>query len=195
MAVRPEDVMGDTWFWKDDLHIARRLFYGKWLGGNAAFVSMRMLPALIAARGDVDPYTLHERGRLPETTLRVYEAIERDRQLSTSDLRQAAGLAATADRRLFDQATVQLSSLFLICKTGLRGRTRGTYAYIWGLVEDFLPEVLREAAAIRPEDGAATVAARLQAGGVQMTPVRWRHLFGWDAETLGAALKRADSAA
>jgi len=182
---KPDDIWG-TWFWKDDLHEARRLYYGKLLGGRPTFVAMDMLPSVIAARGDIDPRTLHERGALTAEALRVYEALERHGELSTGDLRRAAGLDGAGARTAYDRAVTFLGALFQICKTGITGRTRGTYGYRWGLVERWIPETLARAARIRPHDAARTVAERLRGLGVEMTPERWRRLFGWDAETIAA---------
>src|SRR5689334_17970876 len=67
-AVTPwtgSEVTFQTWFWKDGLHIEKRLYYGKLLEAETpAFVSMEWLPAFIAAQGDNDPHTLHEKGLL-----------------------------------------------------------------------------------------------------------------------------------
>src|SRR5690349_16498124 len=70
------EILLQTWFWKDDLHIERRLYYGQILGsGVPAFASLDFLPYLIAAQGDNDARTLYEKGRLPDNALRVYEHI------------------------------------------------------------------------------------------------------------------------
>jgi hypothetical protein len=67
-----------TWFWKDDLHIERRLYFGMLLAPDTPlFVSLALLPVLIAAQGDLDARTLHEKGLLASNALRVYEHIER----------------------------------------------------------------------------------------------------------------------
>ncbi|NLI01122.1 MAG: winged helix DNA-binding domain-containing protein [Chthonomonadales bacterium] len=183
---KPDDIW-DTWFWKDDLHEAKRLFYGKLLGGSPTFVSMELLPPLIAARGDVDPYTFHEQGRLTADAIRIYDALVRCRQLTTTELRVEAGLMAKASKAAFDSAVTALGALFQICKVGITGRTRGTYGYRWGLVEDWAPEALAKAARLRPEDGARQVASRLRAMGVVLEARDWKRLFGWDDEIIEAA--------
>ncbi len=182
---KPDDIWG-TWFWKDDLHIARRLFYGKLLAGRPAFVSMPLLPSLIAARGDVDPHTYHEQGRLSAEAVRVYEALVRCRDLATSDLRREAGLADKGDRSTFENAVTALGALFQICKTGITGRTRGTYSYRWGLLEDWLPDTLSVAARIRPHDAARRICAHLASIGATLSRADTRRLFGWDDDTLDA---------
>jgi hypothetical protein len=187
MEIRPQDVMGHTWFWKDDLHAAKQLYYGKLFGGNAGFVSMAFLPSVIAARGDIDPHTLHEQGRLSDSALRVYEALMKRRALPTRDLRREAGLAASGERTAFENAAVALTGLFQICKVDITGRTRGTYSYVWGLVEDWIPETLSAASRLRPHAAARTVAARLAGMGVRLEERHWKRLFGWDDETVAAA--------
>lgn len=183
----PDDIW-NTWFWKDDLHIEKRLYYGKLLAGLPTFVSFGFLPFVLAALGDVDPYTMHERGVLSIQALRLYEALERYGELSTGALRRETGLVGPRSRAVFDRAMVSLQSLFLVCKTGLTGRTRGTYGYRWGLVERWIPETLRQAAGIAPTDAAREVAARLVSVGVRLSADQYRRLLGWSADTAEAAL-------
>src|SRR5207237_2027560 len=58
---RGMEVTLQTWFWKDDLHNERRLYFGMLLAPDIpVFVSLKFLPALIAAQGDIDARTLHE---------------------------------------------------------------------------------------------------------------------------------------
>ncbi len=187
MGFSGSDVMLSTWFWKDDLHRDKRLFYGKLLAGNPTFVSMDFLPTLIAARGDIDPHTFHELGRLTDASIRIYETLCTRRELATRDLRREAGLAASRDQSSFESGLNALSALFQICKTDITGRTRGTYSYVWGLMEDWIPVVLQEAARLRPHDAARAVAARLSTLGVHPTEKQWKRLFGWDDETIAAA--------
>jgi len=182
----PDDIWG-TWFWKDDLHEAKRLYYGKLLGGRPTFVAMDFLPCVIAALGDVDPYTLHEQGRLTADALRIYEVLLRRRELSTGELRREVGLTGPGTKPVFEKAVTSLCALFQVCKTRITGRTRGTYGYRWGLVEDWVPEVLARAAALEPEEAARAVARRLRSMGVPLKPVHWRRLTGWGDEEVAWA--------
>ncbi len=190
MDLRKPDDIWDTWFWKDDLHEQKRLYYGKLLAGKPTFVSMDFLPNVVAALGDVDPHNLHERGALTAEALRIYEALLRHRQMATGDLRRESGLADRSSKSAYDKAVTSLGAIFQICKTGITGRTRGTYGYRWGLVEDWVPEVLEQAARIRPHNAARAVADRLCEVGVDLRPKDLRRLFGWDAETAEAACTR-----
>lgn len=177
----PEEIW-ETWFWKDDLHIAHRLFYGKLLAGRPTFVANDLLPAIIAAQGDVDPRTLAERGLLSSEALRVYAALVRERRLSVGDLRRVAGLDAKEQKAAFETALERLSAWFQICKVGITGRTRGTYGYVWGLVEEWTPATLAAAARLEPGAARRCVRDRLEAYGVALTPAHWRRLFGWEPQ-------------
>jgi hypothetical protein len=184
---KPDDIWG-TWFWKDDLHVAKRLFYGKLLAGKPTFVAPALLPYVVAAKGDVDPHTYHEQGRLSAEAVRIYEALQRHAELATTDLRREAGLASRDSKAAFENGVTALGALFQICKTGITGRTRGTYSYRWGLFEHWAPEALTEAARLRPQQAARYVVVHLRSVGVELRVEQWRRLFGWDADTAEAAV-------
>jgi len=89
-----------TWFWKDDLHIARRLYFGMLLAPDIpVFVSLSLLPVLIAAQGDIDARTLHEKGLPASDALRVYEYVERHGPTATQALPWSAEETQAARRR------------------------------------------------------------------------------------------------
>lgn len=146
-------LMNQTWFWKDDLHIAKRVFYGPLLAGHFVFVSMELLPSMIAAQGDNDPRTLFEQGRLASNALQVFEHIARQGPTATNAIAWPSG-----SRHLYLTA---LQQKFLLTKHGLTGRTRGTYGYVWGECQPFFPDAFERAARIAVPDARAAVAARL----------------------------------
>ena len=178
---KPDDIWA-TWFWKDDLHIAKRLFYGKLLAGKPTFIAPALLPAVVAAQGDVDPYNLRDQGRISAAAVRIYEALLTRRRLAARDLRLEAGLTGADDKAAFEAGLQSLSALFQICKVDITGRTRGTYGYVWGLVEDWAPEALAAAARLRPEAAAKQIAAHLRSYGVGLPSRKWQRWFGWADE-------------
>ena len=169
-----ERVMFHTWFWKDDLHLEKRLCYGQfWGAGVPLFVSLEMLPALIAAQGDNDPRTLYEAGRLSHLALSLYEHVERHGPTPKNRLPYPAKTSQTPP-------LAQLQQRFLITKVALTGRTRGTYGYLWGLCDEFWPEAFAEAAKLSPEEGRERVLECLRAGGVTISDVKIARALRWD---------------
>lgn len=168
------DVTMQTWFWKDDLHVERRLFYAPLLcpGDVPAFAALSLLPALIAAQGDNDPRTLYEKGRLPQAALAIYEHVERGGPTASN------GLPGTAADR--PPALAHLQRRFLLTKHSLTGRTRGTYGYRWCLCEEAFPEAFREASRIPVAEARGRVVERLRAAGAAgLTPEGAARLFRW----------------
>jgi hypothetical protein len=170
---RGSDMTFQTWFWKDDLHTERRLFYAPLLAPDTpAFASLAFLPYLIAAQGDNDPRTLYEKGRLASNALRVYEHVERSGPTATNALPWPPG-----SRMLYLTA---LQQRFLLTKHSLTGRTRGTYGYRWCLCEEAFPDAFAVAGRISVADARAHVIEHLRSQGADgLTSERAARLFRW----------------
>ncbi|HLV81275.1 MAG TPA: hypothetical protein VKT32_13390 [Chthonomonadaceae bacterium] len=171
-AWRGAELTQRTWFWKDDLHIERRLYFGMLVAPDIpVFVSFALLPALIAAQGDIDARTLHEKGLLASNAMRVYEHIERHGPTATQALPWPPG------SRMLYLATLQQK--FLLTKYDLTGRTRGTYGYRWGLCEDAFPDSFTAAARLPVSTAREQVLAHLSRYSPDMTMERAARLFRW----------------
>src|ERR687883_494416 len=57
-----DDDSGRVWVWKNDLPAAGLAYYGKALAGKPAFVSLEMLPPLLATCGEEDLARLYAQG-------------------------------------------------------------------------------------------------------------------------------------
>jgi len=169
---RDAEVTGSTWFWKDDLHIDRKLYFGMLLAPDIpVFVSLSILPALIAAQGDIDARTLFEKGQLAPNALRVYEHVERAGPTATSALPWPPG-----SRMLYLAA---LQQKFLLTKYDLTGRTRGQYGYRWCRCEAAFPESFDEAARLDVRASREKILSHLGAHGADLTRERAARLFRW----------------
>jgi hypothetical protein len=167
-----KEVTFQTWFWKDDLHIERRLYFGMLLAPDIpVFVSLDLLPALIAAQGDIDARTLHEKGLLASNALRVYEHIESAGPTATQALPWPSG------SRMLYLATLQQK--FLLTKTDLTGRTRGTYGYRWDLCENVFPDSFVRAARLSVSGARDQILSHLNKNGADVTLERATKLFRW----------------
>ncbi len=166
------DLTYQTWFWKDDLHIERRLYFGMLLAPDIpVFVSLALLPSLIAAQGDIDARTLHEKGLLASNALRVYEHIERSGPTATQALPWPSG------SRMLYLATLQQK--FLLTKVDLTGRTRGTYGYLWDLCENVFPASFSQAARLSVSTAREQILSHLNQNGANVTLERATRLFRW----------------
>lgn len=164
-----------TWFWKDDLHIEKHLYYGKLLGAETpTFVSMEMLPVLIAAQGDNDPRTLHEKGRLSQMAFEIYDHIERNGPTASNRLPWRPG-----SRQMH---LIALERRFLITKQALSGRTRGTYGYIWGKADDFFPESFATAGRLPVKVAQEQIVTHLNSQGLSLTHAEVARLLRWSEE-------------
>ena len=128
----------DPWFWKDDLHAEKRLFYTRVFGGQPGFVSLALLPALLATNGAVADELLFT-GALSLEAQEIYHLIAAHGPIAIKDLKRALTPEALrgATRVLHD-----FDRQFIISKTGISGRERYSYGYIWDLMERWMPEML-----------------------------------------------------
>ena len=170
---RGMDLTLKTWFWKDDLHTERRLYFGMLLAPDIpVFVSRAMLPFLIAAQGDIDARTLYEKGLIASNALRIYTHVEQHGPTATNALPWQKG------SRMLYLATLQQK--FLLTKFDLTGRTRGKYGYRWELCEKAFPESFAEAARCAVPDARAHVRAHLNRfGGDGITLSQAERMFRW----------------
>ncbi len=170
-------VMGRTWYWKDDVHSNRRLYYAKVIAGQPSFIAPDYLPDFIAGlagRGqglERDPVRLYQEGRLSRLAYRTFECLSDQGPLPTSALRRMAGLS--------DRALVELQRRFLICKVGVTGRSRGTYGYIWDLAERFWPDAFQDSRGTAPGAARSRIRARLHEFGLVADPALEARLFLW----------------
>jgi hypothetical protein len=169
------ELTNKTWFWKDDLHIERKLYFGMLIAPDVpVFISLALLPSLIAAQGDIDAQTLHEKGLLARNAVKVYEHVARYGPTATAALPFPPG-----SRMLY---LASLQQKFLLTKYDLTGRTRGTYGYRWGLCEEAFPESFSQAARLRVPEARQQVVAHLARHGVEISVERATSLFRWRPE-------------
>jgi hypothetical protein len=173
-------VLGETWFWKDDLHFARRLYYARIVRGQPTFVSPDFLPDFVAALGsERDAGRLYLEGRLPRETRVILDYLTEHGPQPTRALRRGARLAGRDQSAATERALTDLQRRFLICKVNLTGRTRGTYSYVWDLAERFWPEPFDEARGTSTTLARDRVRARLVEMGIAPGRALEARLFLW----------------
>ncbi|MBO0792050.1 MAG: hypothetical protein J2P36_14035 [Ktedonobacteraceae bacterium] len=178
-------VLDRTWYWKDDLHFARQLYYGKIIRGQPSFIAPDYLPDFIAAlagRGqeeERDVTRLFLAGRLSREAKVIYEYLLDNPARPSRDLRRGTSLSSASMKTATERALVELQRRFLICKTGLTGRTRGTYSYVWDLAERFWPEAFSDARRTAPQIARSRIRGQLRDFGIEPTAQLEQRLFLW----------------
>ncbi len=166
------EVTNQTWFWKDDLHIERKLFFGMLLAPDIpVFVSLAFLPYLIAAQGDIDAETLYEKGLIASNARHIYQHILQNGRTPTAAIPMQKG-----SRMLY---LASLQQKFLLTKYDLTGRNRGTYGYRWCLCEEAFPESFEAAGRIGVADARNYVVAHFRGFGGEITPETAARMFRW----------------
>jgi len=177
--------MTQTWFWKDDLHLARRVYYGKIIRGQPTFIALDYLPDFVAAIGgrgqeiERDPARLYQEGRLSRAAFVVYQHLLDHPAQPTRELRRGLGGSAGDRSPATDHALLELQRRFLICKVDLTGRERGTYSYVWDLAEHFLPDEFAEAQGTSADAARDRIRRRLAEFGIRTNPASEEKLFWW----------------
>ena len=170
--------ISDPWFWKDDLHIEKRLYYTRVFGGQPGFISNALLPMFVATNGAVFDELLFD-GQLTPEEQQVYRLIEGSGPIPIKELKR---LLTPDAKRAASRIIIDLDRAFLISKTGITGRTRGTYGYIWDLTERWIPEVLAAADLLGRKQAASLLRDHLSAFGVPPASPFYAKILGWPSE-------------
>lgn len=185
MGETATSVLDRTWFWKDDLHFSRQLYYGKIIQGQPSFIAPEYLPDFIAAlagRGleqERDVNRLYFAGRLSGEAKTIYEYLDEHGAQPSRELRRGARLGDKSMKLATERGLVELQRRFLICKVDLTGRTRGTYSYVWDLAERFSPEAFADARQTSPTAARSKIRGQLREFGIEPTPQLENRLFLW----------------
>jgi hypothetical protein len=165
--------LGETWFWKDDLHVQKRLYYTRLFFNKPGYISMEYLPAFIATNGQVAD-ELIIMGRMPVTQQAILQVIEADGPIPTRDLKKKL---TTDAARQSSSALISLERLFITTKVDITGRTRQSYGYVWDLAERWVPWAFEEADRLGSVKAKAKIMDKLAANGIEAEAAG--KAFGW----------------
>ena len=185
MGETASSVLVPTWSWKDDLHFAQQVYYGKIIGGQPSFIAPNYLPDFVAALAgqgleeERDPLHLYLDGRLSREAKALYDYLLDHPAQPTRALRRGTSLGHKRMKTATERAFTELQRRFLICKVDLTGRTRGTYSYIWDIAERFWPLVFENVGQTQPHAARQHIRAQLQLFGLEPTPELEQKLFLW----------------
>jgi len=185
MGETVSSVLAPTWSWKDDLHFAQQLYYGKIIGGQPSFIAPDYLPDFVAALAgqgleeERDPLHLYLDGRLSREAKALYDYLLDHPAQPTRALRRGTSLGNKRMKTATERAFTELQRRFLICKVDLTGRTRGTYSCIWDIAERFWPQVFENVGQTLPHAARQRIRGQLQLFGLEPITELEQKLFLW----------------
>lgn len=162
-AIMPRNPQKDeeaslSWRLKDEMVRRGHVYYGKLARGMATFVAPRMIPHFHAIWG---MRRADEPRRLSRAAQAVLRVLRREWEMSTRDLREAAGVA---DRRVFSRAMDELQAAMIVVPSEVLYRP--AFTYVWTLGVSRFPDELRRRVA---RDVALRELARCFLAGAGMT--------------------------
>jgi hypothetical protein len=187
--------LGLAWNWKDELPVAGKVLYGKFLRKRPVFVSLDLAPyfyALSPNYGDPAEDYLQDYldGRLTVEAKQVYEVLLDQGALPTSRLRREAGLSGKSNASRFDRALAELQMDYRITKVAISDANRWGYCYVYDLLPRHFPKVIEAAKAISGRQARETILLCYLRTVVAATPREVRKLFGWQPGDLDRLTKR-----
>lgn len=180
-----DDDADRVWVWKNDLPAARRAFYGKALaGGKPVFISLKMLPHLLATNATDDVGAAYARGQISSAARRVHDALRAMGPTPTMALRAAIGM----DNARYHRALDELQRALVVSPVGAI-QERGAWAsQIFELTARWFP---KQAARARKMD--VTVARRALIRRYVETVVAAKaamiaRVFGWSRDQVNQTI-------
>lgn len=134
-----------VWLWKNDLPAAKRAYYGKALAGKPVFVSLKMLPYVIAAVGEEDAAQAYANGALSYDAKRVYDALAQFGAQPTQNLRRTAGFVGKEGNTRYHRALDELQTKLIAAPMGATNEGMAWASQIYDLVANWFPAEAVEA--------------------------------------------------
>ena len=140
-AVMPRNVQKDeeashTWHLKDEILRRGKVYYAKLARGKTMFIAPRMVPYFHAIWG---LRRAEETKRLSRDAQAVLKVLRREWEMSTSDLRDEAGIK---DRASLTRAIDELQAAMIVVPSDVLYRPK--FTYIWTLGVGRFPDALRK---------------------------------------------------
>jgi hypothetical protein len=176
--------LGLAWRWKDELPVARKLLYGKFLRKKPVFISLDLAANFYALSPNYgnpaeDYLQDYHDGRLSIEAKQVYQVLLEQGALPTSRLRREAALSGKANASRFDRALAELQMDWRIAKVAISDANRWGYCYVYDLLPRHFSGVVETAREITGRQARETILLRYLQTVVAATPREVVKLFGW----------------
>jgi hypothetical protein len=167
---------GRVWRWKDELPERRLVCVGKHVHGRSALVSLELLPALCAARGEPDELSPLEQ--------EVVDFLDREGPCSTAELPGLIG----QERKQVARAVDRLQRRLMLTTAGAQERPQGWPAVIVDLLRRRYAEQLGRLP--EPPDALARLAGVVLASAREVSAADLAAVVSCTRKEAGAALDR-----
>lgn len=134
-----------VWMWKNDLPAAKRAYYGKAFAGKPVFVSLKILPCVIAALGEEDAARAYRHGALSYDAKRVYDALAQWGAQPTQTLKRNAGFIGKEGNTRYHRALDELQIKLIAASMGATNEGAAWPSQIFDLVSHWFETETREA--------------------------------------------------
>lgn len=128
------------WAWKSDLPAARRAYYGKALAGKPAFISLKLLPYVIAALGEENVAQAYAHGALSYDAKKIYDALDALGPQPTLHLRRAAAFDSKDGNTRYHRALDELQRRLIVMPMGATNEVCNWTSQIFELVVRWFPD-------------------------------------------------------
>jgi hypothetical protein len=145
-----------VWGWKNDLPATRRAYYGKAMTGKPIFISLTMLPNVIALIAPDNLTVEYQRGRISQASKRVYDTLSAIGPTPTVALREATGL----DNARYHRALDELQRALVILPVGATLERGAWHSQIFDLVSRWFPRPFERAQKIDADAACRAVVRR-----------------------------------
>ncbi len=173
-----------TWEWKDSMLGKKRWYYARILRRRNTIISLALAPyfyALSPNYGDPENDYLYEyeQGKMTMESRNVYEALLKEGQLDTINLRKAAHLTNETSSSRFNRALEDLQIEMKIMPTGVAEVGAWKYAFYYDIVPRHMPELQEQARFLSDEEARMKLLETylITVGAVSENDTR--KLFGW----------------
>jgi hypothetical protein len=192
VAAEHDDPGHITWGWKDQMLDQRQWFYAKLLRGKATFVSLAALPnfyALSPREADLDDYRqAYRAGTLSYEALQIADALLEHGAMDSILLRRRAGLRSAESKSRFDRGLTELQKGLWILPIGVAEVGSWHYAFIYELLDRWLPDLPSRAGFLSHEQARANLILLYLCSVGMAEQGALKKVFGWRSLQLGQTL-------
>jgi hypothetical protein len=167
-----------VWVWKNDLPATRRAYYGKGLLGKPMFISLEMLPPILALTATDDFEQAYRRGSVSYEAKRVHDALLSLGPTPTMALRLSTGL----DNTRYHHALDELQKCFIILPVGAMNERGAWTSQIFDLLARWFPREYARAQKIDSDEALRIVVKHYIDTTIVTTVPAMARLFGVSTE-------------